>query len=309
MVNGSLTLSVIEHDANLLRQSCLNHLQMSILSIQSFVSYGRVGNRAASFALERLGHEVWPINTVTFSNHPAFGSHKGGIHHPDDIRDIVSELEARGALERCRAVISGYLGDPKTGEALLEVVDKVRRANPEALFILDPVMGEKDGGAYVPEALQEFYKDQAAARADVLMPNAWELSYLTGEEFDDVDAAANAAKKLLELGPSAVVVSGIRHDDEVSVLLVAGDQAFQATTPYVDVKSHGAGDLFAAMFLGNYLNRGDARWAVARAMSATYGILRRTKESEADSLAIVPGQREIISPTERVAALPLWATP
>ena len=246
---------------------------MSILSIQSFVSYGRVGNRAASFALERLGHEVWPVNTVTYSNHPAFGSHKGGIHHPDDLREIVDELEARGALERCRAVISGFLGDLRVGEAMLEIVDRVRRANPEALFILDPVMGDEEGGAYVPEDLQEFYRDTAAARADVLMPNAWELAYLTGESFEDVDAAATCAKQLLGKGPSAIVVSGIRHEDEVSVLLVAGDQAFQATTPHVDVDSHGAGDLFAAMFVGNYLNRGDARWAVARAMSATYGIL------------------------------------
>lgn len=281
---------------------------MSILSIQSFVTYGRVGNRAAAFALERLGHEVWPVNTVTYSNHPGFGSHKGGVHHPDDLRDIIGELEARGALPDCRAVLSGYLGDPGTGEALLEAVDKVRQANPEALFILDPVMGDDDKGLYVDSELQKFFKDTAVARADVLMPNAWELSQLTDMEIDDVEAAGEAAKKILAQGPSAVVVTGLRHDDEVSVLLVAGDQAFQATTPWIDVDSRGAGDLFAAMFLGNYLNRGDARWAVARAMSATYGILQRTKEAEADTLAVIAGQREIISPTERVAALPLWAS-
>lgn len=281
---------------------------MSILSIQSFVTYGRVGNRAAAFALERLGHEVWPVNTVTYSNHPSFGSHKGGIHHPDDLRDIVGELEARGGLARCRAVISGFLGDARNGAAMLEIVDKVRQANPEALFILDPVMGEEDGGAYVDDDLLAFFKDTAAARADVLIPNTWELGHLTGDKIADVDAAGEAAKKLLESGPSAVVVTGIRHGDEVSTLLVAGDQAFQATTPWIDVDSHGAGDLFAAMFLGNYLNRGDARWAVARAVAATYGILQRTKESDADSLAMIAAQREIVSPTERVAALPLWAT-
>lgn len=279
---------------------------MSILSIQSWVAYGRVGNRAAVFPLERLGHEVWPVNTVNFSNHPAYGSYRGGIYQPSDVAEVIEQIEARGAFSRCRSVLSGYLGAVGTGDVVLDAVDRVRAVDDRIIFALDPVMGDHEKGVYVDRGLPDFFRTQALAKADIVLPNAFELGILTGLEIVDIDSAATAAALLLRQGPEMVVVTGLRHGGEVSALLVAGGQAWQATTPWIDVPSWGAGDLFAALFLGNFLNSADPTWALSRAMASTYGVLRETRRLAADSLALAVAQAEIVQPTQVVSVLPLW---
>src|SRR5947209_11157152 len=112
---------------------------MNILSIQSWVAYGHVGNAAAIFPLQRLGAEVWAINTVQFSNHPGYGSWTGQVATSAEISTLVDGVEARGALSACDAILSGYMGDPSIGEAILDAVRRVRRANPSALYCCDPV--------------------------------------------------------------------------------------------------------------------------------------------------------------------------
>lgn len=204
---------------------------MSVLSIQSWVAYGRVGNRAAVFPLERLGHEVWPVNTVNFSNHPAYGSYRGGICPPSDIAEVIDEIEARGAFTRCRAVVSGYLGTVGTGEVVLRTVDRLRAVDNRVIFALDPVMGDHASGVYVDKALPDFFRARALAKADIVLPNAFELGLLSGLDIHDVDSAASAATLLLRQGPEMVVVTGLRHNDEISALLVTAGQAWQATTP------------------------------------------------------------------------------
>jgi len=281
--------------------------RMNILSIQSYVAYGRVGNAAATFPLQRLGHEVWPVNTVNFSNHPGYGSFAGGVFHPSDVSDILAEIEKRGAFARCGALLSGYLGEPETGDVVLDALDRIRAANPRALYILDPVMGDIDQGHYVPEEFTDFFRNKALPRADIVIPNMYELEVLSGRRIEDIDGAATAAAMLLREGPEMVIVTGLRHERDISTLLVTGGQAWQATNERIAVADHGAGDLFAALFLGNYLNRGDARWALTRAVSSIYGILRETAARRADAPAVVAAQREIVNPSMRVAALPLWS--
>ena len=280
---------------------------MSILSIQSWVAYGRVGNRAAVFPLERLGHEVWPVNTVNFSNHPAYGSYRGGVYQPSDVAEVIDEIAARGAFSRCRAVLSGYLGAAGTGQVVLSAVDRIRAVDERVIFALDPVMGDETSGVYVDKALPDFFQNRALAKADILLPNAFELGLLTGLKIHDVDGAASAATLLLRRGPEMVVVTGLRHGNEVSALLVTGGQAWQATTPWVDVPSWGAGDLFSALFLGNFLNSADPEWALSRAMASTYAVLRETQRRGADALALPAAQAEIARPSEVIPALPIWA--
>lgn len=280
---------------------------MNVLSIQSAVAYGHVGNSAAAFPLQRLGHEVWPVNTVNYSNHPGYGSYKGGIFNPQDIRETLDEIELRGGFNRCDAVLTGFIGDPETGEAALEAVQKIKAANPSALYVLDPVIGDVQEGIYVGQGIPEFFRDQALSQADIVIPNVFELAYLTGQTIEDVDSAAAAASSLIRRGPGIVVVTGLQHENEISVLLVSGGQAWQATTPLIDVDAWGAGDAFSALFLGAYFNLRDARAAVARAVSSIYGIFSVTQDQNEDSLALIAGQKEIVNPTERFAALPIWA--
>lgn len=280
---------------------------MPILSIQSHVSYGRVGNRAAVFALERLGHEVWPVNTVNFSNHPAMESWKGGVHRASDIAEILAELEKRNAFPQCAAIISGYIGDAAIGRAVIEAVQRVRKSNPRMFYALDPVIGNTPTGTYVAPGVPEFFRDEALPEADIVLPNAYELALLTGHVIKTVDQAAKAAAELLRRGPEMVVVKGLRHGHSISALLVSGNQAWQATAPFVDVATHGAGDLFGALFLGHFLLRGDARSALARAVHGVHAVLEKTRLLKLDSLALVDAQDELVASSVPVVALPLWA--
>ncbi len=280
---------------------------MHVLSVQSSVAYGHVGNAASTFPLQRLGHEVWPVATVNYSNHPGFGSYRGGVYHATDIAEILDELERRGAFQRCDAILSGFLGAAATGPVLLNAVDRIKRANPRALYVLDPVIGDSERGVYVAEGLAEFFRDEALTRADIIVPNLYELSHLSGQAIGNIEMAVRAAASLMERGPSVVVVTGLRHETEISVLLVAGRRAWQITTPLVDIPSHGAGDTFAALFLGACFDLQDARAALDRAASSMYGVFVATQKLNRDSLALVPAQMEIVDPSERFAAVPVWA--
>lgn len=278
---------------------------MQVLSVQSSVAYGHVGNAAATFPLQRLGHEVWPVDTVNYSNHPGFGSYRGGVFHATDIAEILDELDRRGAFHRCDAVLSGYLGAPATGPVLLNAVDRIKRANPNALYVLDPVIGDSEGGAYVADGIAEFFREEALKRADIVLPNLFELEQLSGRPIGDVDTAASAAASLLRQGPTTVVVTGLRHESQISALLVADGQGWQVTTPLVDIASYGAGDAFAALFLGAWFDLQNGRAALARAVASIYGLFLATRKLNRDSLALVPAQREIVDPTTRFDAVPI----
>ncbi len=280
---------------------------MQVLSIQSSVAYGHVGNAAATFPLQRLGHEVWPVATVNYSNHPGHGSYRGGVYHAADIAEILDEIERRGGFRHCDAVLSGFLGAPETGPVLLNAVDRIKRVNPDAVYVLDPVIGDAGRGIYVADGIPEFFRDEALKRADIALPNLFELAWLSGSAISDVDEAARAAASLVAIGPSVVVVTGLRHETDISVLLVTAEQTWQVTTPLVAIPSHGAGDCFAALFLGAWLNLRDARAAVVRAMSSIYGIFVATQQLKRDSLALVSAQQEIVDPTERFPAVPVPA--
>ena len=278
---------------------------MQVLSVQSSVAYGHVGNAAATFPLQRLGHEVWPVDTVNYSNHPGFGSYRGGVFHATDIAEILDELDRRGAFHRCDAVLSGYLGAPATGPVLLNAVDRIKRANPNALYVLDPVIGDSEGGAYVADGIAEFFREEALKRADIVLPNLFELEQLSGRPIGDVDTAASAAASLLRQGPTTVVVTGLRHESQISALLVADGQGWQVTTPLVDIASYGAGDAFAALFLGAWFDLQNGRAALARAVASIYGLFLATRKLNRDSLALVPAQREIVDPNTRFDAVPI----
>lgn len=280
---------------------------MQVLSVQSSVAYGHVGNAAATFPLQRLGHEVWPVATVNYSNHPGFGSYRGGVYHATDIAETLDELERRGAFHRCDAILSGFLGAAATGPVLLNAVDRIKRINPKALFVLDPVIGDAEHGVYVADGIADFFRDEALKRADIVLPNLFELSLLAGQPIGDVETAVRASISLMNYGPSTIVVTGLRHENDISVLLVAGQQAWQVTTPMVEIPSHGAGDAFAALFLGAYFDLQDARAALDRAVSSIYGVFLATQKLNRDSLALVSAQMEIVDPTERFAAVPVWA--
>ena len=163
---------------------------MNILSIQSHVAYGHVGNAAAVFPLQRMGVEVWPIHTVQFSNHTGYGDGRAGCSTPALIREVVAGIAQRGVLGECDGVLSGYMGSADIGAAILDAVATVKRANPAARYCCDPVIGDVGRGIFVREGIPEFMRDKAVPAADIITPNQFELDYLSRPRQQDAGAGA-----------------------------------------------------------------------------------------------------------------------
>jgi pyridoxine kinase len=281
---------------------------MNILSIQSHVTFGHVGNSAAVFALQRLGFEVWPLHTLQFSNHAGYEGFAGQVFSAQHLREVVEGLAARGVLETCDAVLSGYLGSAEAGAAVLDAVARVKKANPDALYACDPVMGDGEGGLYVDAALPEFFRDRALPLADIVTPNVFELETLTGVRVVTLDDAVTAARRLTERGPGVVLVTGLRHDttraDEIELLAVTARESWRLITPLLpcDPQPNGAGDLLAALFLGHYLRARDPGRALEAAVAANFAVLEATQVAGTRELQLIAAQDGIVVPQRQFAA-------
>ncbi len=273
---------------------------MSILAIQSHVAYGHVGNAAGVFILRRLGFEVWPVHTVLYSNHPGYGDFRGQIMSADHITDIIAGIEARDGFPDCEAVLCGYLGTAENGRVALEAVTRVKTVRPDVRFMLDPVMGDRDGGVYVSDEVVAFYREEALAHADVLKPNAFELQTLSNMPVDDISSALNAARTLMarwDIG--TIVVSSVPADeaDALACIALNAGQAWVVCTPNLPVEQKGAGDAFMALFVGRYLSNPDRiDMALSAAVSSIWGITEVTHQSGHDELRLVAAQDLIVDP-------------
>jgi pyridoxine kinase len=275
---------------------------MNILSIQSHVAFGHVGNASAVFAMQRLGHEVWPIHTVQFSNHTGYGQWTGQVFEGAHIRDIMAGIAARGVLPGCDGVLSGYMGSAETGTAILDAVAMVKAANPHALWCCDPVIGDVGRGVFVRPGLPEFMRDHALPAADIVTPNQFELEHLTGLEVRDAFSARAAIAALKARGPSVVLVTSLHLDDTpadmIDMAAAANGQVFRLRTPRLDVSVNGAGDAIAALFFVHFLGRRSAAEALAKAGASVYGLLRRTAEAGSREILTVAAQEEFVNPSQ-----------
>jgi pyridoxine kinase len=273
---------------------------MNILSIQSHVAFGHVGNAAATFPLQRLGIEVWPIHTVQFSNHTGYGSWKGRVFDADVIREVVAGIEARGVLGECNGVLSGYMGAADTGAAILDAVASVKRANPATKYCCDPVIGDVGRGIFVREGIPEFMREKAVPAADIITPNQFELEYLSGHESGTLRAARDAVKAVHDLGPRAILVTSLHTDETPAdcIDMLASDQTgcFLVRTPRLPLAVNGAGDAVAALFFAHYLRGGKLADALSRAASSIFGVLAKTAESGTREIQLIAAQDEIVRP-------------
>jgi pyridoxine kinase len=279
---------------------------MNLLSIQSHVVYGHVGNSAAVFLLQRIGVEVWPIHTVEFSNHTGYGAWQGRVFDADLIRELVAGIEKRGCLGECDGVLSGYVGSVDIGSAILDAVATVKRANPTARYCCDPVIGDVGRGVYVREGITEFMKKKAVPAADIVTPNQFELDYIAGRESKTLADLLDAVKLVHGLGPRAVLVTSLHADDtpQDAVDLLASDETgrFRLRTPLLPVAVNGAGDAIAALFFAHYLRSGKIQEALSQAASAVFGVLTKTMDLGAPEIQIVAAQQEFVEPSRVFAA-------
>jgi pyridoxine kinase len=281
---------------------------MRFLSLQSHVAYGYVGNRAATFPLQRLGHEVWAVNTVEFSNHTGYGAWKGRTASAAQVADIVHGIEALGLLGKCDALLTGYVGDAALGDVVLDTVRKVRAANPKAVWCCDPVLGDVDTGIYVKPGIDAFFRDRALPLADLITPNHFELEHLTGRKVETLDEAVAAARSLLKGRPQlALVTSFLRaglSSEQVEMLAVTPDAAWRIATPLIpfEVMPNGTGDTVAALFTAHWLAGGDIAAALGTVASSIYAVLETTRSMGERELQLVAAQERLVSPPRRFSA-------
>jgi pyridoxine kinase len=285
---------------------------MNILSVQSWVAYGHVGNAAAVFPLQRLGAEVFAVHTVQFSNHPGYGDWQGEVFAAAGIRALIDGIAARGALQTCDALLSGYMGHPATGAVILDTAARLRAANPAALYCCDPVIGDVGTGAYVRDGIEALLRDQAVGVADLLTPNQFELERLTGRlcasRAEAVAAVAALQARMRAQGPAAVLVTSLHTaetpDDALDLLAADRSGCALIRTPKLPISVNGAGDTIAALFLFHFISFGQAAAAAARAAAAVHGLLRQTAAAGSRELLIVQAQAEYVAPSLTFTPIP-----
>jgi pyridoxine kinase len=273
----------------------------AILSIQSSVAYGHVGNSAVTFPLMRLGIEVYPVLTVHFSNHTGYGAWRGPHLAANDLAEVIRGIDERGGLSHCDAVLSGYQGGADIGEVILEAVALVKERSPKAVYCCDPVLGDVGRGLFVRPGVPELIRDRVIPAADVSTPNQYELDYLTRRKTKTLDDVVVAAEVLREMGPGTVLVTSVLARDiepqTISMVALTVDGAWSVTTPELSQSFNGAGDLTAAMFLAQLLNRADVPTALARTAAIVFSVLAATVAAGQRELQLVAAQDEIVRPS------------
>ncbi|ARU03525.1 pyridoxal kinase [Comamonas serinivorans] len=289
---------------------------MNILSIQSHVSYGHVGNSAAVFPLQRLGHEVWPVYTVNFSNHTGYGAWGGSAIAATEVAAIVEAMAARGALAQVDVVLSGYQGGADIADVILAAVARVKALNPAATYTCDPVMGNARSGCFVNPAIPTLLRERVVPAADLITPNQFELGFLAGVTADTLETTLSAADAVMagapetgQRGPRAVLVTSVERPDRepgtLEMLAIDAQGAWIVQTPQLPFKANGSGDVTAALFTAHYSPRfgqpGAAADALARTTASVYELLLRTQQSGQRELQLVQAQEAYVNPGQHFA--------
>ena len=276
---------------------------MKILSIQSSVAYGHVGNSAAVFPLQRLGHEVWPVFTVHFSNHTGYGAWRGPMLPASDVREVIIGMQERGALGQVDAVLSGYQGGSDIADVILEAVEMVKAENPSATSTCAPVMGNAKSGCFVSDLIPPLLRDRVAPKADIITPNQFELGYLTNTSPSDLESTLASVDAAREIGPQAVLVTSVerpeRPEGTIEMLAVDSKGAWLVQTPHLPLKANGSGDVTSALFTAHYRSTGSAAEALSKTTSSIFDLLQLTLDSGERELQLIEAQEAYAHPREQ----------
>ncbi|WP_065204635.1 pyridoxal kinase PdxY [Shewanella woodyi] len=274
-----------------------------ILSIQSHVVFGCAGNSSAVFPMRRLGMEVWPINTVQFSNHTQYAQGwKGMVMPAGQITELVQGLDNIGELKTCDAILSGYLGSAEQGGEIVAAVKQLKAVNPQAIYFCDPVMGHPEKGCIVAPGVQEFLKTQALAAADIIAPNLLELETLTDCSLQTLDEVVQACESLLKTGVEMILVKHLAkaatNQEQFEMLLVDKSGSYLVSRPLYefDKQPVGVGDLISGLMLANLQAGYSAVEAFERTNSSVDAVLLETFNQGAYELQLIRAQSAIASP-------------
>ncbi|MGC0370851.1 pyridoxal kinase PdxY [Microbacterium sp. SLBN-111] len=279
---------------------------MKVLSIQSAVAYGHVGNSAAVFPLQRIGVEVLPVYTVNFSNHTGYGAWRGPLISPADVADVITGIEERGVLGEIDVVLSGYQGGEGIADVIIDAVARVKKANPDAVYACDPVMGNAKSGCFVAPAIPDLLRERVIPVADIITPNQFELGFLTGTEPGSIESTLESADLARARGPRTVLVTSVerpdREPDTIEMMVVDDSGAWIVQTPLIPMKANGSGDVTAALFTAHYRRTKDAADALARTASSVFDLLSNTYQAGSRELLLIESQEAYAHPRLQFAA-------
>ena len=265
---------------------------MAVLSIQSSVIFGYVGNNIARPVLQTLGYDVWCVDTVNFSNHPGYGSFTGSVKEADKLQAEINGLTNLDILSKCDAVLSGYLGEVETAKTVSRTIELIKEQNKTAIYLLDPVIGDDDQ-IYVKNGLVEAFKNDLLPKADIILPNQSELGWLSGSKINDVSSLKTASKYLLECGAKTVVVTGIPEFETLTNYVVTSDAFLAISTPKLNRKFSGTGDLFSALFTGAFLRTNDLYNALNFATEGCSLVVSETQKEGSKELSVLPVLKQL----------------
>lgn len=254
--------------------------QQRVLSIQSHVVHGYVGNRAATFPLQFLGFDVDALNSVQYSNHTQYPGIKGTVFDDKHFLDILEGLRSNDLLNY-QYILSGYMGSKSSLDALRKIVQEVKEFSlahgQQAVYLLDPVLGD-NGRMYVPNEIVPVYRDMLAL-ADIITPNDFEVELLTGVKVIDSETAKEAIAKLKSMGAKNVVITSYFDSKDSRLVLVGSDdqsETFEIRFSRLSSQFTGTGDLFAALLLAHFKEHGLKR-ACEKTVSVMQKVLMHTE--------------------------------
>lgn len=270
----------------------------AVIVISSHVVRGSVGNRAAVFALETLGHQVWALPTIVLPWHPGHGRSTRLTFAEADFEAAINDLIRAPWIGEVKAVLSGYFGNAAQARSVAKLVASLREKNPELLYVCDPVMGDL-GGLYVPEATAEAIRDHLIPLASLATPNRYELAWLSGAALDDNSAVMEAA---LALGPSRMLVTSAvpMMTGSTGNLYLSGKHALLAEHRVVENPPNGLGDLLAALFLSRLLSGMEDEKALQLATASVFEVLARAVKRGSSELMLASDASSLSTPMAMV---------
>jgi|SRR5215211_797138 len=280
---------------------------MSVISIQSQVAFGHVGNSAAVFPMQMHGIDVTAVPTTLLSNRPGYPSIRGRVLDAELVADLLRGIWERGAVDSSDMILSGYLG---TGEIAAVVADFVARAktrNPKLTYCCDPVLGDRDRGLFVAADIPPLVRDRLCPLASIITPNHFEFEWLCGARATTPAQLIGAAQTLMARGPSTVVVTSAELEDtpdgEIETVAIErsseGIKVWRVRTPKLPISPSGTGDLFAALLVAARVRGSDTPDALGHAVSAIFAVLERTAARGTEEMRIVESAELLVRPARR----------
>ena len=280
---------------------------MNVISIQSQVAYGHVGNSAAVFPMQMHGIDVTAVPTTLLSNRPGYPTIRGRVLDAQLVADLLLGIEERGAVDTAQMILSGYLGSPDIAAVVADFVGRAKASHPTLLYCCDPVLGDRDRGLFVHADIPPLVRDKLCPLADIITPNHFEFEFLCGAKATTTDQMIDAAQTLLARGPSTIVVTSAEltdtPDGEIETLAIERSKAWRVRTPKLPISPNGTGDLFASLLVSARVGGSSTPEALAHAASAIFAVLERTAIRGTEEMRIVESAELLAHPKRRFDAI------